>query len=187
MNTIDLQNKIKIVINSQDNRINDLQKKLFFYSSQFKKQKFTSKKYQLELEKYHYQILKCNNEIERTKIYKNRCKVYLEYLKSKNNIFLEKQMKYDYIKILQHEAISIIDFKIKELEQQQLIEKILGSKNNILIEKESLISKKNKLFNKFLNNDFEFEEENINSVHYLNYNVFDIIKASYKSKNKKAS
>lgn len=187
----ELISKIDIVIKSQENHIKDLEAKKDIYNSRFKDKYFENKNtdYQYSLEKYHYQLLVCENEIKKGKLYINRCLAYQNYLKclSENNPFLEKECEYRYINALQAETIFSFDFKISELDQMRKLE-VLSNKNyNSTIEKEKLLDEKSKVLNKFLNQNFSFNQEEIYTVHYLNYDAIEVAKSNYKGKSRKAS
>jgi hypothetical protein len=186
-----LINKIDIVIKSQEDNIKELENKKNIYNSNFKDKHFEIKdpNYQYYLEKYHYQFLVCDNKIKKAKLYINRCLAYQNYLKSldKNNPFLEKECEYRYINDLQAETIFTFDSKISELDQKKKLETLTGKSWNASNEKEKLLNEKTKILNKFLNQDFIFNSEEIYTVYYLNYDVIDVAKNNYKGKSRKAS
>lgn len=183
--------KIDALVISVGSKIQDLQSQKDFYHNKYQEiltYKNNPEKYQFELNKNNYCILKIENEIKRSELYLDRCQAYLKYLNSldTDNPFYEKQTAYNFIKVFQDEAISYYFNLIKELEYKIIVEKSGGLKTDTYALKEKSEAKKNRIFEIFSKGQFHFENEKIYTNSYLDYNIDKTIKNLYEKSKKKA-
>ncbi|MBP3765793.1 MAG: hypothetical protein J6G98_01250 [Bacilli bacterium] len=168
--------------------VNDLHSKISSITDSIKTLKREdSLKYQYELERDYYQILKYNNQIKRFELYKERCKFYKEYLKyiQTNDILNIKRNEYNYIKILQDEVVFFFDSKENELKQRATIQKIVGKEPVAYDMIKELKEDRDHKINWFLKKEFYIDPERIYSLDYLNYDVIEVVNLIYKPKGKK--
>ena len=183
--------KIDEVLKSIDEIIkNEKQKKEAYLDNQKNIEKTDNiKKYQYELERENYRIIKANNKIVKYELFKKRCSSYKKYLinKDQNNLFEAKKYEYEFIKSLQDENIFYFDSIETELKQKTLIEKICDKEITSLEKLKALDNDRQKKYNIFLKRDFTLEENKIYSLEYLNFDVNEVTNLIYKPTSKKTT
>ena len=107
MDYSEISKKIDIVIKTIDARIQKLDTIVRNYSNKVFKKDENIQKYRYELERNNYYIIKYSNEREKSRLFKNRCIYYKEYLNYKelDDILNIKRNEYNIIKTLQDETI----------------------------------------------------------------------------------
>jgi hypothetical protein len=184
----ELVKKIESAINCIDNRIVALNKKIHLITNTIKaRPKDTTIKYQYELERDNYSILKTNNDIVKAELFKKRCRYYLEYLKynKSKDILNIKRNEYNFIKTIQDEVIFYFDSKENELKQRAMIEKIVGKEITSYDMIKDLHKDREKKYNMFLKKEFYLDPDKIYTFSYLNYDINEVTKMIYTPKGKK--
>ena len=180
--------KIDIAIEQIDKNIIAYKKKIHLVTNTVKsREKDTTIKYQYELERDNYIILKTNNEIVKAELFKKRCNYYKELLKyhKEKDILNIKRNEYNFIKTLQDEVIFFFDSKENELKQRANIEKIVGREISSYEMIKDLHNDRDKKYNIFLNKNFYLDPDKLYTLTYLNYDINEATKLLYSSKNKK--
>ena len=184
--------KIDEVLLSVDSRTEQVNKKIEIYSQQIKKRKKgkDKRKYQYELERDNYNNLKCNNELKKINLFKQRCNNYKNYLSyiEQNDLINIKKSEYDFIKTLQEETILYFESKEEELKQRAVLERICEKDITSIGKIISLEKKRDEKYDMFLNDEFYLEEDKLYTLTYLNYDVNEVTDIVYESeKTRKAS
>ena len=180
--------KINIAIIQVDKNIVAYNKKLHLITNTMKaRPKENTIKYQYELERDNYNILKTNNDIVKAELFKKRCRYYMELLKYNelNDILNIKRNEYNFIKTLQDEVIFYFDSKENELKQRATIEKIVGREVKSYDMIKQLHIDRDKKYNMFLNKEFYINPSKINTLTYLNYDINEVTKLIYSSRTRK--
>ena len=186
----ELVKKIEIAINQVNNNIKAYNKKIHLITNNMKnRKKDTSIKYQYELERDNYTILKTNNDIVKAELFKKRCRYYIELLKynEEKDILNIKRNEYNFIKTLQDEVIFYFDSKENELKQRATIEKIVGKDVTSYDMIKELHNDRDKKYNMFLNKEFYLNPKKLYTLTYLNYNINEVTNLIYKSNGRKKS
>ena len=188
MSYSELIEKIEVAIKCVDQRIAVLNKKVHLITNTMKvRQKDTSVKYQYELERDNYTILKTNNDIVKAELFKKRCRYYMDFLKySEKYVILNiKRNEYNFIKTLQDEVIFYFDSKENELKQRAIIEKIVGKEVTSYDMIRELDKDREKKYNMFLNKEFYLNPNKIYTLTYLNYDINEVTNKIYSPKGRK--
>lgn len=188
MSYSELIEKIEVAIKCVDQRIAVLNKKVHLITNTMKvRQKDTSVKYQYELERDNYTILKTNNDIVKAELFKKRCRYYMDFLKysEKKDILNIKRNEYNFIKTLQDEVIFYFDSKENELKQRAIIEKIVGKEVTSYDMIRELDKDREKKYNMFLNKEFYLNPNKIYTLTYLNYDINEVTNKIYSPKGRK--
>lgn len=184
----EIATKIDAVTQSIDKRINNLRAHITSITDNIKsRDREDTLKYQYELERDHYKILKYNNEIVRSEMFKKRCRYYKDYLYyvTQKDLLNIKRNEYNFIKILQDETIFYFDSKENELKQRAILEKIAGKEITSYEMIKDLEKDRDKKFSIFLNREFHLDSRKIYSLEYLNYNISQVTDSIYMPKDKK--
>ena len=182
--------KIDVAISQVDKNISAYSKKIHLITNTMKaRPKDTTVKYQDELERDNYTILKTNNNIVKAELFKKRCRYYKELLKytKEKDILNIKRNEYNFIKTLQDEVIFYYDSKENELKQRATIEKIVGREVTSYDMINHLLADRDKKYNMFLKKEFYIDPKKIYTLTYLNYDINEVTNLLYSPKNKKKS
>lgn len=177
--------KINIAIKQIDKNIVAYKNKIHLLTKTMEARiKEATIKYQYELERDNYAILKTNNDIVKAKLFKKRCHYYMEYLKysKEKDILNTKRNEYNFIKTLQDEVIFYFDSKENELKQRATIEKIVGREVTSYDMIKELHVDREKKYNIFLNKEFYINPKKIYTLTYLNYDINEVTKLIYSPK-----
>lgn len=185
----EIAEKIDEVISGLDIRIQKVNKKMELYSHQIKNRKkdINLQKYQYELERDNYGILKCKDELKKIELFKKRCMAYKEYLYNieKNDLLNIKKQEYNFIKLLQEETILYFESKEDELKQRAVLERICGKELKSLIEIKLLEEKRDAKYEMFLKDEFYLDEDKLYTLEYLNYDINEVTTIIYEQDLKK--
>ena len=179
--------KINIAIMQIDKNILAYNKKIRLITNTMKaRQKDITVKYQYELERDNYMILKTNNDISKAELFKKRCLYYKDYLKYNelNDVLNIKRNEYNFIKTLQDEVIFYFNSKENELKQRATIEKIVGKEVTSYDMIKKLREDRDKKYNMFLNKEFYIDPNKIYTLTYLNYDINEVTKLIYSKRGK---
>ncbi len=187
MDYSEISKKIDIVIKTIDARIQKLDTIVRNYSNKVFKKDENIQKYRYELERNNYYIIKYSNEREKSRLFKNRCIYYKEYLKYKElgDILNIKRNEYNIIKTLQDETIFYFTSVESELQKKALIQRIVGREETALDKIQSLRQDRDKKYRIFLNKEFTLDEDRLYTLDYLNYDINEVTDLVYKKQSKK--
>lgn len=145
------------------------------------------KKYHYQLEYFSSTISSLKNKIQKNNLFSKRCETYKSFLNAQtsNDLILIEKKKFEFIRVFQEETITDFNSKIELLNQRRILKNISGKESNSLLEKKKVLDLKERTIQKFLNNDFQFDPDKINSSYYLNYATEELIDDLYPEKEHK--